>query len=78
MSDIKVIVEISSREETDDVFLKVRFDPDLTRTDVEQLGYYPASYLVLDKYIMPAIEKAFGDAEETEFVEMAPANTRLN
>ena len=58
----------SSIGDSEDVQVEIRWSPDMEGTDVQKLGYLPASYRFLQDFILPALETAFTeglDALET-------------
>lgn len=58
-----VEVHISSKGKSESVDIKIKWDPDEDVIDVEELGYYPAAYFFVEKYILPGLEEAFSDVE---------------
>lgn len=70
MSEIKhtAVLICSSIGDSEDVQVEVRWSPDMEGSDVEELGYLPASFRFLQDYILPALEQAMVedlDAPET-------------
>ena len=69
-SEVKhtAVLLCSSIGDSEDVQVEVRWSPDMEGTDVQELGYLPASFRFLQDYILPALENAFTeglDALET-------------
>lgn len=69
-SEIKhtAVLICSSIGDSEDVQVEVRWSPDMEGSDVEKLGYLPASFRFLQDYILPALEQAMVedlDAPET-------------
>lgn len=60
----KLHITISSVDDEPDTYVSIQFDPSLDGEDLQRLGYKPASYIFLDKYVMPMIEQAYADDEE--------------
>lgn len=58
-----VTVEIVSRGDSPSVDLNIKWDPDEEPIKVEEMGYYPASYLFVEKFILPGLEEALKDVE---------------
>ena len=69
-SEVKhtAVLVCSSIGDSEDVQVEVRWSPDMEGSDVEELGYLPASFRFLQDYILPALEQAMVedlDAPET-------------
>lgn len=62
----KLHITVSSVDDEPDTYVSVHFDPPLTGEEIEQLGYKPASYIFLDKYVMPMFEQAYADDEDND------------
>lgn len=58
-----VEVHISSKGDNPSVDIKIKWDPEEEVIDVEKLGYYPAAYLFVEKFILPGLEEALKDVE---------------
>jgi hypothetical protein len=59
----RAIIIIASNGKEPDVNGCVKWDPDLEGKDIEDLGYLPASFMLVEDYILPALEQAFNDWE---------------
>ena len=66
----KVTIElISTDEET--TRIKVRYTPDVEGSDIESIGYLPASFKFFEEYIFPALVTAYEESD-------APDDRTLN
>lgn len=63
MKENKVQVTISSKGKSESVDLKIKWDPDEEVIDIKKLGYYPAAYAFVEKFILPGLEEALIDVE---------------
>lgn len=55
----QVSLVCTSVADDDNVQVEVKWSPDMEGTDIEELGYLPASYRFLQDHILPALTEAF-------------------
>lgn len=73
-----VTMKISSNEDSPDIALKVSWSPNLVGADIETLGYYPAAFQFMEKYILPALEAAYLRSEFAELLSSEPPSDSIN
>lgn len=54
----KATLTIYSNGPKEMVSVKVEFDPDVEGVSIQELGYLPASYKLMEEYVFPAVEEA--------------------
>lgn len=57
----RAIITICSNGPEPEVNITVAFDPDQEGKTIEQLGYLPACFELVQDYIVPAINRAYMD-----------------
>jgi len=62
----RAVVTLSSNGIDDDVAIKIQWEPDLEGQDITKLGYLPASYQFVQKWVLPMLEDAFMEATHGE------------
>lgn len=72
----KVVLTAYSNEQDEEVNIKVQFTPDLTGSDIEALGYLPASFEFLQKFLLPAIDEAFKEYTMDPMMAIESPSTR--
>jgi hypothetical protein len=71
----KVTLTAYSDGPEESVNITVKWDPDLEGVDIEALGYLPASFEFLQKFILPAIDAAFQEYVEDPMMAIeSPSN----
>ena len=66
MSLAKVVITLMSEGNNGEAAVGINFDPPYSSEELEALGYYPESFRLLDRFILPALEAAFEEADEVE------------
>lgn len=74
----KTVVTVYSNGDSEMVSVKVELEPDMTGEDIEQLGYMPAAYTMLEDYLYPAIQQAKLEWEENPIRNAIPASNSIN
>lgn len=59
----KVVVEVSSFEDSPEVHMEVRWEPSLEGKDIEEQGYVPAAYLFVQRCLLAAEEASTDDVD---------------
>lgn len=55
----KAILTVVSNADEPDVHVRIDWEPDLEGTNIQELGYLPAAYQMIESYILPALEEAY-------------------
>lgn len=72
------VMTIASSGEDNNVAVEIRWEPELEGTEVEDLGYLPASYKFVQAYVMPMLEEVFMNEEYPELQELNPDSSTRN
>lgn len=60
------------------ISLKINWDPEITGSTVEELGYLPAAYQFIQDFIVPAINEAYMEWEVKPMMNLQPASEKRN
>lgn len=78
MTEYKATLTITSHDDSGDVQVEIKWDPDMQGLDIQELGFYPASYQFVEQYVLPALEKAYFRSEYAELLETESPSDRIN
>jgi hypothetical protein len=57
----KVVITLSSVGDEGVVSLEVKYEPDTEGKDIMNMGFFPASYNFVERYIVPALQQGIDD-----------------
>ena len=60
-TEFKVIIILSSTGPDNMVSLEVKYEPNMEGKDIPKLGFMPASYNFVEKYVVPALEEGINE-----------------
>lgn len=66
-------LRIFSNEDSPDVWVQIDWEPKMTGSELEALGYFPASYRFIQENVVPMLEEAFAEALDEDAVEYEPS-----
>ena len=55
----KVVVTIGSTDDSEDVGVQIKLDPEIAGQEYEALGYQPASHKFLEMFVLPMLENIY-------------------
>ena len=55
----KVVITIGSTNDTEDVGVQIKLDPEMTGADYDTLGYQPAAHKFLEMFVLPMLENIY-------------------
>ena len=72
----KATLTVYSNGDDDMVSVKMVWDPDLTGMNIQDLGYLPASYQMVEEFLLPALEEAYMKSEVEPMMAMESPSQR--
>lgn len=55
----KAVMTVTSNGDDNAVAVSIKWDPNIDGVGIQELGYLPASYQMIEQYILPALEEAY-------------------
>lgn len=74
----KVVVTIGSTDDSEDVGVQIKLDPEMTGQEYEALGYQPASHKFLEMFVLPMLENIYMQSNFPELFDPEAPDVTVN